>query len=199
MSTSSTSHDVDDLFPKSWGDVDRWLLAEARELARLHVEPETAAYVMHQGQTTMYIRTPRVYEDEGEDEQIGRALANIIHPMRPDQVLLTFPGVALDRNGRPTPTLRALAGTRQGGWRGVQVPLPYYDPPQPSVSSDVTIVDDWTVYVRAVFDDAPPPPPDLTKVRHLEDEFTIAVNPDSPGAALLRQAATDDEAMADLR
>jgi LmbE family N-acetylglucosaminyl deacetylase len=186
-----------DLLPQSWDDVDRWLLAEARELIRLRVEPETAAYVMHQGEPTMYIRTPPLRDDE--DEQIGRALANLVHPLRPDQVLLTYPDDAVDQRGTLTATLRALAGTREGGWRGVQVPLPYDDPREPVVSSEATLADDWTAHVRAIFDDAPPPPPDLSKVHHLEDDFFVAVNPDSPGAALLRQATADAEAVADRR
>jgi hypothetical protein len=185
MSNSPLAHAVDDLLPTSWDDVDRWLLAEARQLTRLRVEPETAAYVMHEGEVTLYVRSPPPCDHDAE--QIGRALATFVHSMLPDQVLFTFPGVAVDRTGAPTTMLRAMAGTRDGEWRDTQVPLPFADPQAPIAATEVTIDDDWIAPVRQVFDNAPPPRPDVSKVRHVQDEFTVAVNPNSPGAAVVRR------------
>jgi hypothetical protein len=171
-----------DLLLLSWDDLDRWLLTEANTLTRQRLQPSTTAYVMHGGTLTLWIQTPPLCEADAE--QIGRALGNMVHPTQPDQVVLTFPAVALDRSGSPTTMLHAMAGERRGDWRHVQVPLPYDDPQTPIELSDGTTADEWTRHVRAVFDDAPPPAPDLSKVRHLEAEFTVAVNPNGPAGTL---------------
>lgn len=177
-----TTDDVANHLLQSWDDVDRWLLAEAREHARLGLVPETTAYVLHGGVTTLLIRPPVPCRTDAE--QVGAALADMIHPLEPDQVLLTFPSAAAGNGGAPIDALQAMAGERGGAWRHVRLPLPY-DRPDADVALATTATPaPWTAPVQAVFDDVAPPLPDVSKVHRRDAEFTIAVNPDGPAADL---------------
>lgn len=174
----STTDDSFNPTLQTWDDVDRWLLAEAREAADLRITPDPTAVVLHGGVTTLVIRTPPLSADA---EQVGRALAHMIHPLRPDQVLVTFPGSTRDRQvGR----LYAMAGERGHAWRHLQLPVPYFDPRTEIALTTVARPHHWTTYIRPVFDEDAPPPPEVSKVRHLDEEFIVAVNPDGPAAAM---------------
>ncbi|HEX6255542.1 MAG TPA: hypothetical protein VFZ70_06985 [Euzebyales bacterium] len=167
---------------QTWDELDRWLVAEARELARLRLEPETTAYVLHDGMTTLLIRTPPLCAADAEP--IGAALAHMIHPLRPDQVVVTYPAATVLADGAPVDLMHAMAGQRGGTWRHVQVPLPYLRPHTGIALTALPTPDPWTAPVHAVFEDEAPPPPDLSKVHHTDAEFTVAVNPDGPAAGL---------------
>ena len=196
-----TADDVANEPLQSWDDVDRWLLAEAREHARLGLVPHTTAYVLHRGVTTLLIRPPK--PRTADAHQVGAALAHMIHPLEPDQVLLTFADAAGVTGGDPIDTLQAMAGERDGfaepgsakravdrlrrppdTWRHLRLPLPYDHPDADIALATIATPAPWTTPVQAVFGDVPPPPPDISKVHHRDAEFTIAVNPDGPAAHL---------------
>lgn len=169
-----------------WSDVDAWLLAEAWTLLRDRAVPDTTAFVFHGGVASVVIQTPSLFDEQAE--VIAAALAQMIHPMEPDQVLITVPGLYGVRSDDPAPlvTARALLGERNGTWRHRVYPLPY-DDPQPCTGAIVLDAPEpWASRLPAIFDDAPPPPPDLAKVRDLSKEFTVAVNPTGPLADVTR-------------
>ena len=178
----TTTDDFTNPLLQAWGDVDRWLVDEARELARLDLALETTAYVLHGGVTTLAIRTPRLCPADAD--QIGIALAHMVHPMQPDQVLVIFPGAAGRPSVRAATTMHAMLGERGGAWRHVRVPVPYDDPRGTIVPTTDAAPDPWTAHVEAVFSDDAPPAPDVSKVRHVDEEFVVAVNPDGPAADL---------------
>jgi len=166
----------------AWDDVDHWLVEEARELARRDLAVETTAYVLHGGVTTLAIRAPWLCRADAD--QIGIALAHMVHPMQPDQVLVVSPEPA-GRPSVPAPTtMHAMLGERGGAWRHVRVPVPYDDPRGTIVPMRDASPDPWTTHVEAVFGDDSPPAPDVSKVRHVEEEFIVAVNPDGPAGDL---------------
>lgn len=181
MSTPAAD-DIANRLLQSWDDVDRWLLAEARELTRLRLVPDTTTYVLHGGVTTLLIRAPDPCAADAE--QIGAALAHMVHPLQPDQVLVTLPGTTQVIGGAPIATMRAMAGERGGAWRHLQLPLPYGHPDGEIVLATVETAAPWAAPVQAVFDNAAPPPPDVSEVHHVDAEFTIAVNPNGPAADL---------------
>lgn len=167
---------------QSWDDVDHWLLAEAREHARLGLVPQTTAYVLHGGVTTLLIRPPTPCTADAH--QVGAALAHMIHPLEPDQVLLTFADAATVTGGAPIDALQAMAGERGAAWRHLRLPLPYDHPDADIALATIATPAPWTGPVQAVFGDVAPLPPDVSKVHHRDAEFTIAVNPDGPAAHL---------------
>lgn len=163
-----------------WSDVDAWLLAEAWTLLRQHARPDTAAFVFHRGVTSVVIQTPSLFDEDAE--VIATALCYMIHPLQPDQVLITVPGLYGLRHDDPSPlmTARAMLGERNGTWGHRVYPLPY-DEPQPRTGAIALDVEEpWASRLPAIFGDAPPPSPELANVRDLSGEFTIAINPTGP-------------------
>jgi hypothetical protein len=104
-----------DVLLQSWDELHRWMLSEADTLTRERLQPTTTAYVMHGGTLTVWIQTPALCAADAE--QIGRALGAMIHPVQPDQVVLTFPVPALGRSG-PGATAVRRAGNSDRGARG---------------------------------------------------------------------------------
>lgn len=172
----------DQAMVKHWVEVEGWLRGEAADCLHRGDVPRTVLVAFHDRRTSMVVEGP-VFCSASADAIID-VLCGVIHAVTPDQVVFMLAGVhAAPGATDELFTLRGLLLDRGQSPRHLVHPLVYGPPPAPVTAMTMEARDPWALRVLHAFDRPDVRPEVVATTPPHQDDFVIAVPPDSPLAA----------------